>query len=228
VSLLLHLGLAVGLLVTFSQKVDFVIDEIPIVPVDLVTVADRTNIAPMTTPEPATPPPEPALVEPAPPPDLQAPRIDIAPNEKPAPPKKAQSDVDKLIASLAEHPPANARTGPRNVKGAGEQSAMTADLRAILKSEIYRCWSPPVGSPHPEKLIVKFQLFLRRDGSVAQTPQLAADSAAAVMRDPYMRAAADAAQRAIYMCAPYSLPADRYNDWRDVQFTFYPADVLGQ
>ncbi len=228
VSALLHGGVVAALLITLTHKMDFVIEDIPVVPVDLVTVADRTNIAPMAAPEPVTPPPEPAMVEPAPQPDLAAPKIDIAPNVKPAPPMKAQSDVDKLIASLAEHPPPNARAGTRNIKGVGEQSAMTADLKAILKSEVYRCWSPPVGSPHPERLIVKFELFLRRDGSVAQPPQLAADSAAAVARDPYMRAAADAAQRAIYMCAPYSLPADRYNDWRDVLFTFYPADVLGQ
>lgn len=227
-SLLLHAVLAAGLLITLAHKVDFVQEDIPVVPVDLVTVADKTNIAPMAATQPTPPPPEPALVQPPPPPETQAPNIDIAPEKKPEPAKKTQSAFDQLIASLAEQPPANAKPGPRNIKGVGEQSAMTADLKAILKSEIYRCWSPPVGSPHPERLIVKFELFLRRDGNVAQPPQLAADSAAAVAHDPFMRAAADAAQRAIYMCAPYTLPADRYNDWRDVVFTFYPADVLGQ
>ena len=36
---------------------------------------------------------------------------------------------------------------------------MTADLRSMLQSEIYRCWSPPVGAPHPEKLIVSYELY---------------------------------------------------------------------
>ena len=226
VSVLLHVGAAAAMLITFTHKLDFLAEEIPVVPVDLVTVADKTNVAPMTTAEPE-PPPETPLAEPEPPPDLQAPSIEI---EKKTPPKpqKKESALDKLLSSLAERPPADAKPAPRNVKGVGEQSAMTADLKSILKSEIHRCWSPPTGSPHPEKLIVTFELFLRRDGSVAQPPQLSADSRAAVARDPYMRAAADAAQRAIYACAPYNLPADRYNDWRDVLFTFYPADVLGQ
>jgi len=65
---------------------------------------------------------------------------------------------------------------------------------------------------------VSYELFLNRDGSVAQPPQLTADSAAAAAGDPYMRAAAEAARRAIYTCAPYTLPADRYNQWHDVTF----------
>jgi len=229
VSVLLHVGVAAALLVSFAHKLDFAADEIPVVPVELVTVADKTNIAPMAPPEPLQPPPEPEMVEP-PPQDIAAPTIEIAKKPKPAPKKKkdTRSAVDKLIASLAERPPANAKPSPRVVKGVGNQSAMTADLKAILKSEIYRCWSPPIGSPHPERLIVQYELFLRRDGSVAQPPQLAPDSAAAAARDPYMRAAADAARRAIYACAPYNLPADRYDVWRDVVFTFFPADVLGQ
>lgn len=224
--MLLHAVVFVALLVTISHKMDIIDEDIPIVPVDLVTVADKTNITPMAAPEP--PPPEPAMVEPAPVPVLEVPKIDIAANAKPAPPKKSQPDLDKVIASWADHPPPAARPAARTVPGVGDQSTMTADLKAMLKSEIYRCWSPPIGSPHPERLIVKFELYLRRDGSVAQPPQLTAESAAAAARDPYMRAAADAAQRAIYMCAPYDLPADRYNDWHDVLFTFYPADVLGQ
>ena len=121
-----------------------------------------------------------------------------------------------------------AKPGAQTVAGIGAQNAMTADLRSMLQSEIYRCWSPPVGAPHPEKLIVSYELFLNRDGSVARPPQLTADSAAAVASDPYMRAAAEAARRAIYTCAPYRLPADRYNQWNDVTFTFNPSVMMGQ
>jgi hypothetical protein len=105
---------------------------------------------------------------------------------------------------------------------------MTADLVAILQSQINRCWRRPDYGPHPERLIVRFELFLNRDGSVAQAPQLTQDTAAAVASDPYMRAAADSGRRAIYECAPYRLPADKYNLWRDIVFTFDPRSPVDQ
>ena len=86
-----------------------------------------------------------------------------------------------------------------------------------------------MGAPHPEQLVVDFDLFLNPDGSVAQAPQLTGDYAAVAARDPYVKAAADAARRAIYTCAPYKLPADRYAQWREIDpFHFDPSQMLGQ
>ena len=44
---------------------------------------------------------------------------------------------------------------------------MTADLADALKSQIYRCWSPPVGAPNANDLVVDFDLQLNPDGTVA-------------------------------------------------------------
>ena len=206
------------------------------VPVDLVTVADQTNITP-TVKEEMPEPPVPEMVQPAPQ-QIQEPKVEIAPSldkivpiQKPTPPKQSPAeDFNRMLNDLTK-PQTKSKTakpGAQTVAGIGAQNAMTADLRSMLQSEIYRCWSPPVGAPHPEKLIVSYELFLNRDGSVARPPQLTADSAAAVASDPYMRAAAEAARRAIYTCAPYRLPADRYNQWNDVTFTFNPSVMMGQ
>ena len=46
--------------------------------------------------------------------------------------------------------------------------------------------------------------------------------------NPFMRAAADAARRAIFVCAPYKLPPDRFADWRDSVVQFDPRDLAGQ
>ena len=35
---------------------------------------------------------------------------------------------------------------------------MTADLADALKSQIFRCWSPPTGAPDARDLIVDFDL----------------------------------------------------------------------
>lgn len=226
-SLALHVGLAVALFVSFSRKIDLPLDSTPIVPVDLVTIADQTNIAPMEKPVDNPPPPTPQDLAPPPTPDLAPPKLELAPDIKPTPkpkekPKEAEKsfDINDITKLLAKKKPA--KVAARNVQGVGAQSAMTADLASILVSEIYRCWSPPTGTPHPERLIVKYEVFLNRDGTVAQPPQLAPESASAVAGDPYMAAAAGAARRAIYTCSPYQLPADKYAQWRNFTFNFDP------
>src|SRR5207302_3587552 len=149
--------------------------------------------------------------------------------------EKKSFDVDKVLALLNKVAPSqratapNARSATRTVRGIGAQTAMTADLQDALRSQIQPCWSPPVGAPHPERLVVSFDLFLNPDGSVAQPPQLTADSQTAVVRDPFVRAAADAARRAIYACSPYKLPADQYQEWREINpFIFDPRNMLSQ
>ena len=106
---------------------------------------------------------------------------------------------------------------------------MTLDLSDALSNQIARCWNPQIGAPRADELIVDFDLFLSPDGSVAQPPQLTASSRAAAASDPYTRAAADAARRAIYQCQPYRLPADRYSQWREISpFHFDPSRMMGQ
>ncbi len=178
---------------------------------------------------PADAAPSEPLVKTPPPPAI--------PKLKPQPAKpdtKKTFNVDNVLALLNHVAPAassapNTRIADRNVKGFGAQNAMTADLEDALRSQIKPCWSPPVGAPHPEQLVVNFDLFLNPDGSVAQPPQLAADSASAAASNPYVQAAAEAARRAIYTCAPYKLPADKYADWREINpFTFDPRQMVGQ
>ena len=232
-SLVLHAGIIAVTFFTWTHRLDIVDQSTPIVPVDLVTLADKTNIAPMVKEElpPITEQPTPAPL----PAILQPPKFEVAPEAKPVPvqkqaPKQEAFDINNIQAMLDKRlaaAPKNAKTGSRNVQGIGDQSAMTADLRTLLQSEIYRCWSPPVGAPHPERLIVSYELFLNRDGSVAQPPQLTADSSSVAAGDPYMRAAAEAARRAISSCAPYQFPVDRDNPGHDVTFVFDPRDMVG-
>ena len=49
------------------------------------------------------------------------------------------------------------------------------------------------------------------------------------MGNPYTRAAAEAASRAIYQCAPYKLPAERYSEWQEINpLRFDPRQMMGQ
>ncbi|MBV9989910.1 MAG: hypothetical protein JOZ72_01340 [Alphaproteobacteria bacterium] len=252
----LHVAILAATMFAWTHTLDIADEAPPVVPVDLVTIGEKTNIRAMVKQQPKEPPkqeevqppsPEKAEVTPvtpqreeaAPPPDQMAaekvpqkppPPPQVQPQEKPQPEKKKESfDIDKMMAFLDKRAPAqsaapNAAKGPKTIKGIGQQNAMTMDLIDTLRNQIAQCWSPPVGAPHPEQLIVQYELFLNRDGTVAQTPQLLSSTSS----DPFMRAAADAARRAIYTCQPYRLPPDRYDQWQDITLNFDPRQMVGQ
>lgn len=232
-SLVLHAGIVAATLFTWTHKLDIAEEPSHIVPVDLVTVADQTNIAPMVT-QTLPPPPQPAMVQPQSQPVPEEPKIEVAPTflPRPAPPRPPQSLKDQfdsmLSGLLTPAPTKNSKLGKQNLAGAGAQNGLTADLRSILQSEIRRCWNTQtqLGAPHPEDLVVTFEMFLNPNGTLAQPPQLTASSAAAAASNPYTRAAADAALRAIIQCAPYNLPQNRYSDWRDFTYRFDPRDNM--
>ena len=252
-SLALHGAVIVATLFTVSHTLE-IADQAPrVVPVDLVTVAEKTNIRatshrqPHIAPKPTPPAPKampaPPQVqpqpEPQPPPEKpkQAEAEPLAEASQPVIPKhrpqpapdeqqKKSFDVDKVLALLNKVAPSqtaapDAPEAQRTVRGIGAQNAMTADLASALFSQIKRCWSPPVGAPHA--VIVDFDLSLNPDGSVARPPQLLENS-----NDPYFHAAAEAARRAIYECEPYKLPADRFNEWREINpLHFDPSEWMG-
>jgi len=263
-SLLLHLTIFVGAFITFEHtKLDILDQSPPMVPVDLVTVADKTNIAPTVTeppkltqeqiqpqtpdqiqqnvpaiPEPAeAAPPEQATSEPS----LKKPLPMPMPKPKPqrlAEEKPKKKSVDDDLKALLEKEdkarpsaaPKNAKVASRTQRGFGAQSAMTMELEDALRNQIEQCmnWGSVAGAPNAQNIVVSVDLTLNRDGSVAQRPQLESESAAEAARDPYVRATADAAMRAIHVCAPYKLPAERYEDWRESVVRFSPKDIVGQ
>jgi hypothetical protein len=206
-----------------------------VVPVDLVTIADQTNIEAQSPPTPPAetmerpqpsalePPPEPEMIEAEPAPVPPMPQFEIAkekpkPVEKPKPARKsAQQDFNDLLSKLTapDKPVKTAKTGPRAIQGVGAGNQMTADLADALKSQIYRCWSKPEGfaADRANDLVVEFDLELGPDGRVIR-----ADSASVSPGNPsrYNYAAGIAARNAIYQCQPYRLPPERYNQWRQI------------
>ena len=245
VSLLLHAALISATYLTWSRMVNG--SEVShAVPVDLITVTRVTNIAAMAPPPPPTPPkievpvPQmeaPALpqfndVEPAPEPPM--PQFKIQPEKKAeqqnAETKQKQNSQDfaallNKLTAPAKTPP-NVKVGPRTIQGIGAANAMTADLADALKSQIYQCWSPPVGAPNANDLVVDFDLRLNPDGTVAAASSPALSNA---NPNPYNRAAASAGEAAIFKCQPYKLPADRYSQWSEINpLRFDPRQMMNQ
>ncbi len=228
---------------TFQRNFDMAEDS-NVVPVDLVTVADVTNVAAQAPPAPEPekmdipvpanePPPEPQMqeIEPAPVPPMPKFDIEKEVKPKPAPPKKtAAQDFAALLNKLTttEKPARNAKPAERVIPGIGSGNAMTANIADALKSQIYRCWSPPTGAPDARDLVVDYALRLNQDGTVASL-QMTPGTQVAAASNAYTRAASEAASRAIYQCQPYRLPLDRYNVWREINpLRFDPRQMMEQ
>lgn len=91
-----------------------------------------------------------------------------------------------------------------------------------LRGRISRCWSPPVGVRGVEALIIRLRITLNQDGTLAAPPRLLSKGEGAAFR-----AAADSAGRAVRRCAPYDLPLQKYDKWRDIEMNFDPREMLG-
>jgi hypothetical protein len=255
VAVLLHGAVIAATLFTFQHKLDIADESPPVVPVDLVTIGEKTNIAPTVerlppkpveqpapTPPAPTPPPTPPQAEAAPEPVpsqpvvpkpalLPKPMLKPAPvvEQKPVEQKKPKADDFSALLNKLTTPAATPRKGrvaDRTVRGVGAMNAATVDLVTALKAQIAQCWSPPAGAPNADQLIPVFRIVLNPDGTVVPPPQLSAESRAAEVGNPFMRAANESARRAIMTCQPYKLPPDKYTIWRDITVDFDPRQML--
>lgn len=83
----------------------------------------------------------------------------------------------------------------------------------------------PAGARDAANLIVTIRATVGPDGRVLT----ARIDNTARMGDPYFRAAAESAQRAVLnpRCQPLKLPPHKYEQWRDLRLDFNPKDMIG-
>ncbi|MCA1243947.1 TonB C-terminal domain-containing protein, partial [Stappia stellulata] len=177
--------------------------------------------APAPDPEPKvaeTPPPLPASArprsKPTPPPRVDPPK-DFNPNQIAA----LLNKVEPAGGGSPSASDAPASLGSR--EGLSNVTMSQSELDA-LRGQISRCWSPPAGTAGASDLNVRLKVFLTPSGEVDQRPEVMNSSG-----NPSFTIAAESARRAVLRCAPYSLPAEKYDSWREVIINFDPRDLLG-
>lgn len=205
-------------------------------PVETAAIPPEALPAPASEPEPA-----PAAAEPAPRPmrtDAPMPRPRPAAPPQHREPERQQAaapqpernfDPDRIAALLNRVPDAGGTVtsdAHGDTPGLGMPSG-TDDRLSIgeidaLRRQISRCWNPPVGVIEAERLTVRIGLELNQDGSLAAPPRVLDRSS-----DPVFTIAAEAATRAVARCQPYSLPADKFHVWREINVNFDPREILG-
>jgi hypothetical protein len=201
---------------------------------------------PESKPAPPEPPKQQQVVTPPPPPPLPEPKPQVAkaepkpelpkpPDRKPEPPKKKEEvDVDALLKNLAKNSPTRTQEeAPKQVAAAPEKSSsqpiaplgprLTTSEMDLVKQQIEQCWSPPAGARDAQDLKSDFRVFMNADGTVRTATQLNAERNS----DPFFRAAAESAMRALRnpTCQPLKLPPEKFDIWQTFTITFDPKDI---
>jgi outer membrane biosynthesis protein TonB len=196
--------------------------------------------APQPTPVAKPEPPKP----PEPKADQQAEALKVKPMDKPKPPEppkpetKPQSDplasVLKNVAQLKPAPQVKADQQPdaksqQQASSASAAPSLSSRLKIseedLLRRQIEQCWSPPVGARNAESLVVQVIIDVAPDRTVANADIV---DKMRYNTDSFFRAAADSAVRALRnpRCNPLLLPDGKYEQWKRIDFTFDPRDML--
>ncbi|MBB4004021.1 hypothetical protein [Aurantimonas endophytica] len=142
-------------------------------------------------------------------------------------PEESDFDADQIAALLnreqaagggARRSEEQAALGTQRTTGATlSQSELDA-----LRGQIQRCWSPPAGVSEAGSLRISIQLRLDPSGALETVPQIVGGGGSSMVE----RIAGEAALRAVRRCAPYNLPAEKYETWADVIVNFDPSQMF--
>jgi outer membrane biosynthesis protein TonB len=152
------------------------------------------------------------------------------PPHRPDPPKPQAKYDPVRIAALLDKRDAQRQTSLGELinhtptLGSPKGSAPTLSQNEIdaLRAQIRRCWNPPAGAANAQDLRVDMNVKLRVDGSLAAQPVLLERGTS-----PYFQVFAESALRAVERCQPYSLPAAKYEVWKDIDLGFRLDDLYG-
>ncbi len=219
------------------------------VPFEIVEIADLTNTRlekPEEQEKPPAPPPAPAPKTqnaPSAPPKIVE-KVEAIPlpkpAEKPKPPEATKPKDDsfsKLLKDISKVKPQEAAK-PTDAKTDAKQppaeqkslapalsNRLTITEEDALRRQISQCWNMPIGARDAQNLIVEIAIDVNPDRTVQRAEVV---DQSRMVTDSFFRAAAEAGLRALKnpKCSPLELPADKYDEWKHIDFTFDPRDML--
>lgn len=162
-------------------------------------------------PRTAAPTPRPApKVQPRPAPPKAAP----APPAK-APPRRNSGGLSSVVAGLSDRPtPSRAADAPAAAAGPAVQASLGAEIRRQLKPH----WKAPTGADS-EQLRTEVIISLAQDGRVTDI-RIAGTTGQTASNRPQVPLHREHAERAVRLAAPFRLPAQYYEAWKQLRVTF--------
>ncbi|MFC5385629.1 hypothetical protein ACFPLB_06560 [Aquamicrobium segne] len=161
--------------------------------------------------------------------------VEKKPAEKPVKQNTAQQtsnekdfNADEIAALLDKRKPSGggakrsndqASLGGQTTTGGNRLSQNEMDA---LRQKLGGCWSIPAGVDDAAILKVSVRFHLDRSGVLEGRPEIIAGGAPSGPG----RTAAESAVRAVQKCAPFNLPADKYDSWSEIVVNFDPSDMF--
>jgi colicin import membrane protein len=151
--------------------------------------------------------------------------------EKPEPKKPQMPAFDpSQIAALLDKREPRRQLASNDVLSStaslGVPSATAAKLSQseidALRARLAQLWNPPVGAKTPEELIVRVRVRLSRDGRLSAPPQVLTSGSSTLFQT-----ARESAVRALFRGQPFDmLRPEHYEQWKDIEITFDPRDMM--
>ena len=177
---------------------------------------------PATKPKPPAPAPKVAETKP-----VEPKKPEPAKQAETRTPEESQFDADQIAALLNKE-----KSAGGGARRSDQQASLGTDRQTggklsqseldALRGQIQRCWSPPSGVSEAGSLRISIQMRLDPSGELEARPQIIGGGGGSMIE----RVAGEAALRAVQRCAPYNLPAEKYDTWADVVVNFDPSQMF--
>ncbi len=138
--------------------------------------------------------------------------------------KKEQAALDDIFAEASKEP-----TPPAVAQASGKAEptvdpAFVNELMGKIQSQVSQCWNIPIGAKDVQNMRVNLFIALAANGGVTQVKII---DQIQYNTDNVYRVVADSAVWAVKECSPLQgLPADKYDLWKEIEFSFDPSMAL--
>jgi outer membrane biosynthesis protein TonB len=150
------------------------------------------------------------------------------PPKKPAPPtpkfdpKQVAALLDKRDSTRLAAAGETLNSAPSLGLSNGAAAQLSLSELEALRARLAQLWTVPAGAKDPQELVVLIRVKLNRDGKLAAPPVVLSSG-----KSPLFMAARDSAIRALFRGQPYDmLKPEHYEQWKDVEITFDPRDMI--
>ncbi len=132
-------------------------------------------------------------------------------------PVAEDNTADEIAAALA------AAEAENNKPAVPKGPPLTGGEREGLVLAVQQCWNVPIGLQDADDLAVVIAIELTQDGKLKGNPKLIEPAGTPTGS---IRQAFEAGRRALIRCAPYDLPAEKYEQWRQIEVVFNPKEMV--
>jgi hypothetical protein len=140
-----------------------------------------------------------------------------APDPQPTGPREMPPDMNRLADMLGLPIGDAATSGTTDAR----MSKFTEGVKEF-KAQVKKCLTLPPGIAPNQRMKMVIRVELTRQGALAQDPAVM-DAVNPSVGYPLLQSVI----RALRQCAPYSLPADKYKEWRVLDIDFSPDQMMG-